>query len=105
MKKLLGIAVLSVASLPAFALDSTPRIDQRQANQEQRIEEGIRSGQLNRREADRLRQGQREIRRMERQALADGRISRREGARIEQAQDAQDRLIAQEKHDRQGARR
>jgi hypothetical protein len=104
MKKILGIAALSALSLPAFALDSTPRIDQRQANQERRIEEGLRSGQLTRNEAQRLREGQREIRRMERQALADGRISPREAARIEQAQDIEDRRIAQERHDRQARR-
>jgi hypothetical protein len=104
MKKVLAIAVLSAASLPAFALDSTPRIDQRQANQEQRIEQGIRSGQISRREAQRLREGQRQIRRMERQALADGRITPREAARIEQAQDAQGRLIREERRDQHSAR-
>jgi hypothetical protein len=104
MKKLLGIAMLSAFSLPAFALQSTPRIDQRQANQWQRIEQGVRSGQLNRHEAERLRQGQIQIRRMERQALADGRLSLFERAQIEHAQDAEDRRIAQERHDRQTAR-
>jgi hypothetical protein len=59
---------------------------------------------LTRNEAQRLREGQREIRRMERQALADGRISPREAARIEQAQDIEDRRIAQERHDRQARR-
>ena len=101
MKKLLGIAALSALSLPVFALESTPRIDQRQANQEQRIEQGLRSGQITRREAQRLREGQAQIRRMERHALADGRITPREAARIEQAQDAEGRRIAQERHDRQ----
>ena len=101
MKKLLGIAALSALSLPVFALDSTPRIDQRQANQEQRIELGVRTGLLSRREAERLREGQRQIRRMERQALADGRITPREAARIEQAQDEQGRLIQQERRDHQ----
>jgi hypothetical protein len=101
MKKLLSIAALSALSLPVFALDSTPRIDQRQANQERRIEEGLRSGQLTWNEAQRLREGQRQIRRMERQALADGRITPREAARIEYAQDEEGRRIAQERHDRQ----
>ena len=104
MKKLLGIAVLSTLSLPAFALQSTPHIDQRQANQAQRIERGIRSGQLNWHEAERLRQGQIQIRRMERQALADGRLSPREIAQIEHALDVEDRRIAQSRHDRQTTR-
>jgi hypothetical protein len=101
MKKLLGIAALSALSLPVFALDSTPRIDQRQANQERRIEQGLRSGQLTWREAQRLREGQRQIRRMERQALADGRITPREAARIEYAQDEESRRIGMERRDQQ----
>jgi hypothetical protein len=101
MKKLLGIAALSALSLPVFALDSTPRIDQRQANQERRIEQGLRSGQLTWREAQRLREGQRQIRRMERQALADGRITPREAARIEYAQDEEGRRIGMERRDQQ----
>jgi hypothetical protein len=104
MKQVIAIAVLSAASLPAFALNSTPRIDQRQANQEQRIEQGLRSGQLTRDEVQRLHEGQREIRRMERRAMADGRITPREAARIEHAQDEEGRRIAQERHDRQARR-
>jgi opacity protein-like surface antigen len=50
-----GAALLSVctASL-VFAQAETPRIDQRQANQEKRIDQGIAGGQLNEREATRL---------------------------------------------------
>jgi hypothetical protein len=102
MKKLLVVAALGALSLPAFAqLNSTPRIDQRQENQERRIEEGVRLGQINRREEARLRAELREIRRMERRALADGRISPREQARIEQAQDQLSRNINRERHDQQ----
>ena len=38
----------------AFAEAETPVIDQRQANQEQRIDQGIASGQSNERETNRL---------------------------------------------------
>jgi len=99
-------ATLAALSLPAAAQyghdpDSTARIDRRQEAQERRIERGIETGQITRREAARLREGQREIRRMERQALADGRIDRWERRQIEQAQDRQDVLINRERHDRQ----
>ena len=44
--KFVTVAVLAALSLPAFAqTTSTPRIDQRQANQEQRIQQGVASGQ------------------------------------------------------------
>ena len=99
MKKVLTIAVLAALSLPAFAETlSTPRIDQRQDNQEHRIEQGMRTGQLTPREAARLERGQARIRQMERQALADGHISRRERAAIDREQEKQNELIARLKH-------
>ena len=99
MKKVLTIAVLAALSLPAYAETySTPRVDQRQDNQERRIEQGMRTGQLTPREAARLERGQARIRQMERQALADGHISRRERAAIDREQEKQNQLIAQLKH-------
>ena len=55
MKKLIwGAAVLSVcASSLAFAEANTPKNDQRQGKQEQRVDQGIVSGQLNERETNR----------------------------------------------------
>ena len=98
MKKLLTVAVLGALSLPAFAQNTTPQIDQRQARQEHRIEQGVRSGELTPREAARVERGQARIRRMERQALADGHINRRERAAIDREQDKQNQLIARLKH-------
>ena len=98
MKKILTIAVLAGLSLPALAQSATPRIDERQANQDRRIEQGVRSGQLTPRELARLERGQARIREMERQAMADGHISRRERAAIHAEQDRQNQLIARLKH-------
>ena len=98
MEKVLIAAVLAALSLPAFAQNTTPQIDQRQDRQERRIEQGVRSGELTPREAARLKRGQARIRQMERQALADGHISRRERAAIQQEQDKQNQLIARLKH-------
>ncbi len=95
MKKVLTVAVLAALSLPAFAQNTTPQIDQRQHNQERRIEQGVRSGELTPRETARLERGQARIRQMERQALADGHVSRRERASIDREQSKQNQLIAQ----------
>ena len=56
MKKLLGIAVLSTISLPVFAQDvfTSPGIEQRQANQERRIDQGVRDGLITPAEAARI---------------------------------------------------
>ena len=77
------------------------RIDNREARQAERINEGRRSGELTWLEAQRLRAEQARIHRMERWAKSDGYISREEARRIEQAQDAASRHIRQEKHDGQ----
>jgi hypothetical protein len=88
----------------AFAENETPGIDQRQANQEQRVDHGIASGQLNKREADRLNNQQGHINKMEDKAKSDGVMTNKERARIVAAQDRAARHIAREKHDRQGKR-
>jgi len=88
----------------AFAQAETPRIDKRQANQEQRIDQGIASGQLNEREANRLNNQQEHINKMEDKAKSDGVMTKRERARISAAQDRASRHIVREKHDRQGKR-
>lgn len=99
----LAAAALSLAAAaPALADNNYEQvIDQRQANQEQRIDQGIKSGELTRREAARLERGQERVNRMEDRALADGKITRGEFRRIENAQNEQSRRIYRQKHDRQ----
>lgn len=102
MKIIKTVAVLAIA-LPslAFAQANTPRVDQRQANQEQRIDQGVASGSLTQREANRLERGQQHVDNMENRANADGVVTRGERARLHQAQDAQSARIYRQKHDRQ----
>lgn len=88
----------------AYAETETPVIDQRQANQEQRMDQGIASGQLNEREANRLNKQQEHINKMEDRAKSDGVMTKKERARIGAAQDRASRHIVREKHDRQGKR-
>ena len=102
MKIAKTIAVLSLV-LPAlaFAQANTPGIDQRQANQERRIDQGVASGSLTQREANRLERGQQRVDNMENRAKADGVVTGRERARIQHAQDVQSDRIYRQKHDRQ----
>ena len=94
----------ALAASPAFAQPGTARIDQREANQERRIEQGVKSGSLTRKEARRLENDQAHVQKMETRAEADGKVSARERARIERAQDRESRRIYREKHDKQTAR-
>ena len=106
--KIISIAALVAAAgiaLPASAqTPSTPRVDQRQANQERRIEAGEKSGALNQKEAARLEKGQARVQKMEDKAAADGKVTKKERRRLEKAQDHQSRRIYREKHDKQTAK-
>jgi Ni/Co efflux regulator RcnB len=103
MKKLIRVAaVLSVcASSLAYAQANTPKTDQRQAKQEQRIDQGITSGQLSERETNRLNNQQEHINKIEDKAKSDDVVTKKERARIGQAQDRASRHIAKQKHDSQ----
>jgi hypothetical protein len=74
-------------------------IDRRQAIQDYRIHQGVRSGEITRREAYRLEREQAHIRRLERNAKADGYLSPYERDRIRAAQNAASRHIYEESHD------
>jgi len=102
MKTVKALAAIAIV-LPtlAFAQANTPGVDQRQANQERRIDQGVASGSLTQREANRLERGQNRVDNMENRAKADGVVTRQERARIHHAQDVQSNRIAQQKHDRQ----
>jgi opacity protein-like surface antigen len=106
MKRMMwAVALCAGMSSAAFAEGETPVIDQRQANQERRIDQGIASGQLNQREANRLEREQHRIDRMENRSKTDGVVTDKERARIGAAQNRASRHIARQKHDRQSARR
>lgn len=100
---ILAAFTLPVLAQTATAKDpaATPAIDKRQANQQQRIDQGVKSGELTSKEAARLEKGQARVQKMEDKAKADGKVTAKERARIHKAQDGQSRKIAREKHDRQ----
>lgn len=111
MKTKIVFSILALAALGAQAQSTnmgtapnptaTPRIDQREANQERRIEQGEKSGQLTAREANRLEKEQGRIERAEDRAKADGKVTAKERAHLNNMQDRASRDIAREKHDRQ----
>lgn len=101
---LLAVSAVMLTTGLAYAQADTPVIDQRQANQEKRIDQGIASGQLNEREANRLNKQQEHVNKMEDRAKADGVVTEKEKARIGTAQNRASRHIGREKHDRQGRR-
>jgi hypothetical protein len=102
---LFAAAVATALALPVYAqTQSTPRIDKRQADQAQRIEQGKQSGALNQKEAARLEKGQARVQKMEDKAVADGKVTKKERRKIERAQDRESKKIYREKHDKQKAK-
>lgn len=95
------LACLAAAPALADSNTRTPRIGERQAHQERRIQEGIRAGEITRREAARLEHGQARIRRMEDRARADGVVTPAERHRLGHALDVQSRHIHRQRHDGQ----
>jgi len=99
--KTFRIAAAAAALMLASAIPAAADwIDDRQANQIRRIEQGWRSGQLTRSEYNRLIDQQREIARLERILARDGRLTPAERAHLAELQNESSRSIWAEKHDR-----
>lgn len=103
LRHTIATTVLALTAGTAFAQAETPRVDQRQERQEQRIEQGKASGELNKREARRLEHQQQHIANAEARAKADGTVTQAERARLHHKQDHASARIARQKHDRQHA--
>ena len=94
--------LLSAALTPAvFARDGTrdPGVNARQHHQHDRIQQGVRSGELSREEAQTLRGEQRDIRREERRDKADGVLTGRERRELHRELNEASQNIHEEKHD------
>jgi Ni/Co efflux regulator RcnB len=106
MKTLIAALVATAAVATPMAASAAPwqSINQRQANLERRIDQGIRSGALNRNEAQRLRGQFREISRLEANYRRSNGLSLRERTDLDRRFDALSRRINVQKDDRQQRR-
>ncbi|MBM3392758.1 MAG: hypothetical protein FJY34_12430 [Betaproteobacteria bacterium] len=97
---LAGMATLWL-SAPAQARPHDPGVNARQDHQQQRIGQGVRSGNLTPNETRRLEREQRHIRMEERYYKSDGVLTRAERADLRHDQNRASRHIWREKHDGQ----
>ena len=98
LKAVFSITAITLAfATSSYAVD-TPKIDSREAKQEQRIDQGIRSGALTPKEEAKLDAGQAKVEKMEEKAKADGTVTKHERKRIKHQQDVQDKKIHNMKH-------
>lgn len=101
-KTAVALTLMTLLAAPAFAqTTSQATAVDRNVNQQQRIENGLQSGQLNTRETGRLEREQTHVERLESRAAADGTVTTQEAKRLDAAQDAVSRDIYRQKHDAQ----
>ncbi|WP_428327367.1 hypothetical protein [Mucilaginibacter sp.] len=91
------VAALAVTSI-AQAQTHTPVITHRQQNQDRRINQGVRSGQLTRNEAHHMRNDERKISANKQMAKANGHVSYAERSRLRHEENRTSRAIYRDKH-------
>lgn len=104
LKTTLVTAALAVATLGAYAQTATPRVDQREANQQARIANGAASGELTGKETNRLEKEQAKINTAEANAKADGTVTKGERKKLHRMQNKASKDIYRQKHDAQTAK-
>src|SRR6185369_3518951 len=103
MKRIVStlLSIMFVLALGiSVSAQQTPSVDRREHRQQRRIQQGVKSGSLSRREAARMERQQARTRRLEAKAKADGKVTRRERARLQHRENRTSRRIYRQKHDR-----
>ena len=95
MKMIYLIAIFLVSSL-AFSQNT---IKERQKNQIKRISNGVKTGELNKKETLKSLKGQRKISKMKKKARKDGFVTKKERNKIRKAQKKESKKIYKRKHD------
>ena len=95
------IVMANALSASAWSADVVERDQQRDVNQQQRIEQGLKSGELSTREAGQLEREQNRVDKIEARDLKDGSISAAEQARLKSLENRTSQDIYQQKHDAQ----
>jgi hypothetical protein len=103
MRKIVSLFVAAAFVLGAsvVSMAGSHGVNKREYQEQRRINQGIRSGELTRREAGRLEAGMAKIKTDERFARMDGTVTPRERARLQRELGRESRGIYRQKHDGQ----
>ena len=105
MKALVALTMIAASAIGmttvANAGTHDPRVNARQVHQRERIQQGVRSGELTRRETRKLAGEQRDIRQLERAYKSDGQLTGAERRDLHHEQNQASRDIYRQKHDAQ----
>lgn len=106
MKKFFMLMVLFAVGFvfvaPSVVADpglQSPRLDQRERNQEKRINEGVSNGSLTKEEAQALRKEQEKIRNKKQKMKKDGKLTNEERKELNRDLNVSSKSIYKEKHD------
>ncbi len=94
------LALVTTASA-GFAQTKTPRINKRQEHQQERIAQGVKSGELTAKETEHLEAREAKIQSDKKMAKADGKVTAQERARLRREENRSSRAIYRQKHDAQ----
>ncbi|MES2296847.1 MAG: hypothetical protein V4582_07370 [Pseudomonadota bacterium] len=105
---LIALLLATAFAAPAFAQTpaagvSTPRIDQREVQQQKRIANGVETGQLTPKETLNLEKREVKVESDKQMAKADGHVTAAERSKITREQNRDSRKIHQKKHNRKAA--
>ena len=98
---LAGVLAVASASQADTRYTRDPGVNARQHNQRERIQQGVKSGELTRRETGRLVEEQRDVRQLERAYKSDGTLTGAERRDLNHEQNQASRDIYRQKHDEQ----
>jgi hypothetical protein len=105
--KSIVMAAVAAALMSGFAAEGfaagtrDPGVNARQASQRARVQQGVKSGELTRRETRKVVEEQRDVRQLERAYKSDGTLTARERADLHHEQNQASRSIYRQKHDAQ----
>jgi len=94
------LALISIASAVS-AQTHTPEITKRQENQQARIAQGVKSGQLTAKESEHLESREAKIRHDKKMAKSDGKVTHAEREKLRHEENRTSKAIYHQKHDAQ----
>ncbi len=83
------------------AQTKTPKVTKRQINQQKRITQGVKSGELTKKEVIKLERNAAQLQRQKVKAKSDGVVTPKERAQLQRKANSNSRKIYKEKHDPQ----
>lgn len=98
----IGVATLLIGTA-AYAGTNDPVVQKREQNQEKRIDQGVKSGELTPRETGRLEAQQAKIKQDEERMKSDGKLTKKERRKLKREQDRASKNIYQKKHNERKA--